>query len=286
MVWGIVLLVLIISLYIGRKRFKENKVRTMVDILSIEAAVFGIASFEKYGIIIAVCLSIRLVYIIVQSLLKERQALGEKYISRKIIINITQLLTLICIISLIFINRYNPQNRRNIKIIKAIEKYYEEKNVENINKVEVLDSEISKGNNYILVKTEFDKETNGLNLFLFDENYKILKKAEGIMPISMCFSVNKLNYNGDNIIFGSFNDSTWIPKEDIRKPVTINTIEFELSNNGKLDKNVSGKEGYIMILSEESNVDDINLFNEKKELQSNLDDLKEYGEVFNETTFD
>jgi hypothetical protein len=120
-------------------------------------------------------------------------------------------------------------------------------------------------------------------LFLLGEDKKILKVANGETPLSMCFTVNVIEYAGCKILFGNFNDSKWLIEPDKKESVNIQSILVKFKN-GEQYKEKVGK-GYIIYSKKISDVEVVELYDDMGKLQSDLNDLQRYGKVFNETSF-
>ena len=120
-------------------------------------------------------------------------------------------------------------------------------------------------------------------LFLLGEDKKILKVARGQMPLSMCFTVNVIEYGGFKILFGNFNDSKWLIEPDEKAAVNIQSILVKFKNGEQYEEKV-GK-GYIVYSKEISDVEVVELYDDKGKLQSDLNDLQRYGNVFDEASF-
>ncbi|EHQ88724.1 hypothetical protein DesyoDRAFT_1591 [Desulfosporosinus youngiae DSM 17734] len=120
-------------------------------------------------------------------------------------------------------------------------------------------------------------------LFLLGDDKKILKVAHGGTPLSMCFTVNVIEYGGCKILFGNFNDSKWLVEPDKKVAVNIQSILVKFKNGEQYEEKV-GK-GYIVYSKELSDVEVVELYDDKGKLQSDLNDLQRYGNVFDETSF-
>lgn len=120
-------------------------------------------------------------------------------------------------------------------------------------------------------------------LFLLGEDKKILKVARGATPLSMCFTVNVIKYGGCKILFGNFNDSKWLIEPDKKEPVDIQSILVKFKN-GEQYKEKVGK-GYIICSKQIADVEVVELYDDQGKIQSDLNDLQRYGEVFHETSF-
>lgn len=112
------------------------------------------------------------------------------------------------------------------------------------------------------------------NLFLINEKNEVLSWTSGRKPISQCFSVNTLIYNDKRIIFGSFNDSKFIPSEDRKVSVNISKIDITLTDNKNIRESVTLDKGYLVIMDNTSDIKEVNVLNEKDEVQSTLNDIE------------
>jgi hypothetical protein len=120
-------------------------------------------------------------------------------------------------------------------------------------------------------------------LFLISNDKKIEKRATGYTPLSMCFTINLLEYEDNTIVFGNFNNSKWEMETDKKKPVNIQNILVKFKN-GEIIKEDVGV-GYIVYSNSLTNVEAFELYDNNGVLQSDLNDLRKYGSVFNETSF-
>lgn len=108
-------------------------------------------------------------------------------------------------------------------------------------------------------------------------------QARGQTPISMCFTVNVIEYDGCKILFGNFNDSTWLIEPDKKKPVDIQNTLVRFKNGEVHSDKV--EKGYIVYSKSLADVEVVKLYDNNGILQSDLNDLRRYGSVFNEASF-
>ncbi|ACL19035.1 hypothetical protein Dhaf_0975 [Desulfitobacterium hafniense DCB-2] len=120
-------------------------------------------------------------------------------------------------------------------------------------------------------------------LFLINSEKSIEKRATGFTPLSMCFTVNLLEYENNAIVFGSFNDTKWEIETDTKKTVDIQSILIKFKNGEIIEEPVGL--GYIISLKPVAEVEAIELYDHNGLLQSDLNDLRRYGSVFTETSF-
>ncbi|HUS89531.1 MAG TPA: hypothetical protein VMW91_09230, partial [Desulfosporosinus sp.] len=120
-------------------------------------------------------------------------------------------------------------------------------------------------------------------LFLISNDKKIEKRATGFTPISMCFTANLLEYENNTIVFGNLNKTKWEMETDTKKPVDIQNILVKFKNGEIIKENVG--EGYIIYSKSLTDVEALELYDNNGILQSDLNDLRKYGSVFNEASF-
>lgn len=164
-----------------------------------------------------------------------------------------------------------------------VESYYKKHEPSNKGKTQIFAQKAFKDGTLVLTE-KYDGDGHTItNLFLLDENKRIIKEARGQTPISMCFTVNVIEYDGKKILFGNFNDSKWLIEPDIKKPVDIQNILVRFKNDEVYTDKV--EKGYIIYSKSLSDVEVVELYDDNGELQSDLDDLRRYGSVFNEAFF-
>ncbi|WP_028305451.1 hypothetical protein [Desulfitobacterium sp. PCE1] len=120
-------------------------------------------------------------------------------------------------------------------------------------------------------------------LFLINNDKRIEKRATGLTPISMYFSVNLLEYENNTIAFGNFNNTKWEMETDTKKPVNIQNILVKFKNGEIIEENVGL--GYIIYSKTLSDIEIVELYDKNGILQSDLNDLRKYGSVFTEVSF-
>ena len=120
------------------------------------------------------------------------------------------------------------------------------------------------------------------NLFIIASDKSVEKMAGGVLgPLSQCFNANVIEYNNRTVVFGTFNASKWDPDTDTKKPVDIQNIVVKFKN-GEIVKEKVGN-GYIVYSTQESALENIELYNDNGQLQSELSDIGEadYTEFLN-----
>jgi len=113
-------------------------------------------------------------------------------------------------------------------------------------------------------------------LLLINKEQVIEKNAQGVMPLSMCFIANKLDYENKTIVFGNFNNTKLDIKSNTKKPVEIQYIVVKFKNGEVIKEDVD--KAYIIYSSTQSDLESIELYNADGQLQS---DLNEIGNVEN-----
>lgn len=164
-----------------------------------------------------------------------------------------------------------------------VESYYKKHEPSNNGKTQLFAQKAFKEGTLLLTEKYDGDGHTYTNLFLLDENKRIIKKAQGQTPISMCFTVNVIEYEGIKILFGNFNDSTWLIERDKKKPVDIQNILVRFKNSEVYNEKV--EKGYIIYSKSSSDVEVVELYDNNGILQSDLKDLRRYGSVFNEASF-
>ncbi len=183
-------------------------------------------------------------------------------------------------LSLILISLLISCNNKSLTIQKSIDAFFN-KNSSN-EKVDILlIKEI--GNEKLILAHKLEKDgEQSTNLFLLNENNEILSWTSGQMPISQCFTVNTLIYNDKRIIFGSFNDSKYIPSEEKKIGVNISKIDIILTANKNICEDVSLDKGYLLVIDDSSDIQEVTILNNNNEIQSTLSDI---DNIINQTDF-
>jgi hypothetical protein len=164
-----------------------------------------------------------------------------------------------------------------------IELYYKKHDPLNKGKTQIFAQKEFMGGTLVLTEKYRGDGHTFVNLFLLNKDKRIIKVASGETPLSMCFTVNVIEYDGCKILFGSFNDSKWLIEPDKKKSVDIRNILVRFKNGEEYNEKV--EKGYIIYSKEISDIEAVKLYDDNGNLQSDLNDLKRYGKVFNETSF-
>ena len=155
---------------------------------------------------------------------------------------------------------------------RSIEKYYEENQPHN-NGTLVIEQIKEFENKYLVMCEKHSGDGHSFDdLFLLDNNFNITHVTHGYKPLSPCFSYNKLFYNGKTILFGSFNDTKWVPETDTKVEVDIKEVYVELENGTSIFEKVNLENGYLIVLDGEHEINKFELYNDNKEIQAELDD--------------
>ena len=158
---------------------------------------------------------------------------------------------------------------------KSIEKYYEENQPHN-NGTLIIEQIKEFENGYLVMCEKYSGDGHSFDdLFLIDNKFKITHVTHGYKPLSPCFSYNELYHNGKTILFGSFNDTKWIPETDTKVEVDIKEVYVELENGASVFEKVNLENGYLIVLDGELEINKFELYNDNKELQAELDDTIE-----------
>lgn len=173
--------------------------------------------------------------------------------------------------SLILISLLISCNSKVSTIQKSIETFFS-KNSSN-EKIDILLIKEIDNEKLILAQKPEKDGAQSTNLFLLNENNEILSWTSGSMPISQCFTVNTLIYNDKRIIFGSFNDSKYIPSEDKKISVNISKIDIILTDNKNISEDVSLDKGYLLVIDDASDIQEVTVLNKSNEIQSTLRDI-------------
>lgn len=175
------------------------------------------------------------------------------------------------IFSLVLISLLISFGNKTSTVSKSIEEFFNKK--ASNEKVDILLTKDMGNEKIVLAEINEKDGEQHTNLFLLNENNEILSWTSGRKPISQCFSVNTLIYNEKRIIFGSFNDSKYIPSEDKKVSVDISQIDITLSDNKNIRESVTLDKGYLVI-TDISDIKNVKILNEKDEVQSTLSDIE------------
>lgn len=175
-----------------------------------------------------------------------------------------------------------PSNNRTINDI--ISSYYKSVEPSNKGDMKIFAQKTIEDKTLVLTQKYSGDGHSYTELFLISNDMKrIEKRATGFSPLSMCFSVNVLQYENNTIVFGNFNKTKWEMETDTKKPVNIQNILVRFKNGEIIKENV--EEGYIIYSKSLTNVEVLELYDNNGMLQSDLDDLRRYGSVFNDVSF-
>lgn len=174
-------------------------------------------------------------------------------------------------------------NTNNKTVNEIIESYHKSVEPSNKGDLEIFAQKLINDKLLVLTEKYSGEGHSYTELFLISSDKKIEKRATGETPLSMCFTINLLEYEGNTIIFGNFNNSKWEMETDTKRPVNIQNILVRFKN-GEIIREDVGK-GYIVFSNSLTNVETIELYDNNGVLQSDINDLRKYGRVFNETSF-
>ena len=183
-------------------------------------------------------------------------------------------------LSLILISFLISCSAKTPTVSESIEEFFNK--VPSDEKVVILLTKDVDNQKLVLAERKEKEGEQYTTLFLLNEKNEILSFTNGRKPISPCFTVNTLIHNNKRIIFGSFNDSKWVPSEDKKIKVDISKIDITLTDNTNIIEDVILDEGYIVITDNISDIKDVNVLNDKDEIQSTLDD---FSNIVDKTEF-
>ncbi|VYU35292.1 hypothetical protein [Clostridium tertium] len=195
----------------------------------------------------------------------------------KIILSIT---ILVIIMASVVIIKNNSSKFKNDTLEKAIEDYYSKNLPENKGELKINTiKEIDDG--YLaLVEKNYGEGEPYSTLFLLNKEKEIVSMTSGNIPISPGFSVNSLEYNDSNIIFGTINDSKMNGINEVgRIGIDVSEIKLEFTDGEELTDKTIENRSYIMIVPKKD-IKDILLYNSKNELQDRMSDY-DWGNFIN-----
>ena len=167
---------------------------------------------------------------------------------------------------------FNNLRDKDALIYDAVDKFYSNREPKNKGDLKIYSTKSFKEKYLVLAEKYSGDGHRFSHLFLIDEKYNIKEWTTGEIPISNCFSINRAEYSGNTILFGTFNNSKWDSKKDKKIPVKIDNIYVSLDDNEEIREEVSGDNCYILILDSNSKVEKVQLYNDKGEVQSSLAD--------------
>ncbi|QCX34485.1 hypothetical protein FDN13_12665 [Caloramator sp. E03] len=127
------------------------------------------------------------------------------------------------------------------------------------------------GSGYLVLTEKYRGEGESFSvLFLVNHDFNIVAKAPGDIPKSPCFSANVVKDQGKSIVYGNFKNKKWNPKTDLVVDVQIDFIKITFEDGTYIREQVSMDKGYIVVADTLSNIRNIEVYNSKGELQSDL----------------
>lgn len=156
---------------------------------------------------------------------------------------------------------------------KIVDSYYKSYQPSNKGDLKILVQKPMEDKTLVLAKKYCGEGHLFTNLFIIDSNNKVEKCAQGFTPMSMCFSANLVKYRNITIVYGTFNNTKWDIKTDIKIPVEIDNIVVRFKNGETIKEKVNVQNGYIVYSSNEYDLDSIELYNNVGQLQSDLNEI-------------
>lgn len=189
-------------------------------------------------------------------------------------------LMIICVKDEFLFNKEKNETEKTKEtlIYESINSYYSKERPKNKGDLKIYNIKDLDDDFLVLCEKNSNDGQRYSDLFILNSNYKIIGLTTGEIPISMCFSANKVTYKDRTILFGNFTNSKWDKVKDIKVPVNIDTIEIKLDNKILLTEKVSIDTGYIIPVEADSIILDISLYNDGYELESNLNDIGSISE--------
>lgn len=175
---------------------------------------------------------------------------------------------LICILAGCTSNTVSLEDR----IFLSLEKYYGKTELYN-NGTLIINQIKEFENGYLVMAEKHSGDGHSFDvLFLMDDKLNVTGRTAGTKPMSPCFSYNKLYYNGKTILFGSFNDTKWVPEIDEKVTVDIKEIYIELKNKETIREKVNADKGYLIIFDGDWQIEKFELYDNNQSLQAHLDE--------------
>lgn len=159
----------------------------------------------------------------------------------------------------------------NKSISERVDLYYKKFEPSNKGKLQILAQKPVDDKMLVLAKKYSGDGHSYTELFLINKDNVLEKRAQGLTPISMCFSANKVDTQNRTIVYGNFNNSKWDMKSDTKKPVDIQYIIVKFENGETIKENVD--KGYIVYSSTQSELKSIELYDASGQLQSDLNEI-------------
>lgn len=181
-------------------------------------------------------------------------------------------LNLLCVVALISLFvLIGCSNSGTGTVTELIGSYYKSYQPFNKGELKIIAQKMFNDKTLVLAE-KYSGDGHGLvNLFVISNDNKVVYRADGQYPLSMCFSANVIELDNKTIVFGNFNNSKWDPITDIKKPVDIKNVLVTFNDGEKVKENV-GK-AYIIFSTNKSVLKNIELYNDNGQLQSDLNEI-------------
>ncbi len=150
-----------------------------------------------------------------------------------------------------YYNGFEPQAKGGLKILQT--KPYGEKKL-------------------VLAQKYFGEGHSVADLFVTDSAGKIIAHENVTSPMSPCFSLAQVFYEGKTILFGEFDNGRWLPQPDIVVKVDIDEVYARLKSGASVQEKVNINNGFILVLDGTSGVEVFDLYNDQGELQAVITD--------------
>lgn len=166
----------------------------------------------------------------------------------------------------------NPDLPENIFTIK-LDEYYRKQEPDRVMFMNIKSVKSVDKNYFILADMHTNFANYYMDLFIADENYNLIYKANVKDSMETCFSVSQVFYENKTILFGAFNDIKWLPGKDENVPVEIDKVYVKLKSGAELKEKIDYRNGCILILDEESPTEIFEIYNKKNKLQAKSDSV-------------
>ncbi|MGL4344993.1 MAG: hypothetical protein ACRCTE_07345 [Cellulosilyticaceae bacterium] len=152
----------------------------------------------------------------------------------------------------------------------VIEQYYNEYMPRNRGVLEILKQEQLEQHLLILGEKYPGDGERSIDVFILDDNNKIVARSSTGMSQSACYTVNNFIWNEQQIIFGDFKDSKYNKNSGMMEDINPKSIEV-IFENGKEIKIDLGEPGIFVIVTKiKDEITEVNLYNEESEIVSEL----------------
>ncbi len=211
-------------------------------------------------------------------------AFGESHVKTRIknILNFKKpafwviMIAVVAVCSAVVAFTANPSKEETIsaedkrKIAAVVTEYYLKADPANKGTLRIYNTK-KYGSGYLVLTEKYRGEGESFSvLFLVNHDFNIVVKAPGDIPKSPCFSANVVKDQGKSIVYGNFKNKKWNPQTDLVVDVQIDFIKITFEDGTYIREQVSMDKGYIVVVDTLSNIRNIELYNSKGELQSDL----------------